>query len=576
MGCISELPPIRRVFLVAVMFIAFSQPIHAQAENVPATHPVYAFLKRMEIKGILKNYHDGILPLTRRRIAEFLMNVREAEDQLTIVERNILADFFVEFQFDIFKSLDTYHSLFDSPETGMGRIAAEFFSEKEKFLYAYTDTNVSFFVDGLLTLDARRSTGDALGRARAGFVQFGGRIRGTIFDNLGYYLQGTNAQFWGSREVLLRDRILSQSFTLNEAPDIQNFDFVEGYARYDAGIVALQVGRERILWGNGYGDKMIVSDNVRVFDFVRADAEYKSIKYTFVHAWLLGQRSQVIFTLPTDTTFRFYEPVNADKYFAAHRLAISPTSFLDIGFQEMAIYSYRSPDLAYLNPITLIESAQRSRDERDNVLWSFDIQLRPFKRLELYGSVVFDDINFPRWGTNSVQNKNAFQAGLITVDPFDILNTVAVVEYTRIEPYTFSHNRSRDNNYGSGGRILGHHIGPNSDSWFFRLDWFLTHRLSASFRIEIQREGENIYGADTLVKNVGGDFLQPHRQGKDPETKEFLGGNFTRTQRFQAYATYEFVNEVFFDLRYEMTRRSPAVGRKMVDHDFGIALRLDF
>lgn len=576
MGCISD-SRLRFIPLVAVTVVVFSRSVSAQAENVPVAHPVYNFLKRMEMKGIIGKYHDAILPLSRRQIAEFLITVRQVEEQLTTVERNTLADLFVEFQFDIFKSSDNYHSLFDSPETTVSRTAAEFFSEKEKFLYAYTDTIASLFVDGLLTFDARRSTGDALGRANAGFVQFGGRIRGTVFDNLAYYLQGTNAQFWGSRDVLLRDRVLSQSFTLNEAPDIQNFDFVEGYLQYNNGILSLQVGRERLLWGNGYGDKMIVSDNVRVFDFIRAEVQYKSLQYTFVHAWLLGQRSRIIFTLPTDTTFHFSEALNADKYFAAHRLEFSPASFLDIGFQEMAIYSYRSPDLAYINPITLIESAQRSRDERDNVLWSFDVQVRPLRRVEVYGSVLFDDINFPRWGTNSVQNKNAFQVGLLTVDAFDILNTLAVVEYTHIDPYTFSHNRSRDNNYGSGGKILSHHIGPNSDSWFFRLDYLFTHRLSTSIRFEIQREGDNIVDTTgVLVKNVGGDFLQPHRQGKDADTKEFLGGNVIRTRRFYVYATYEIVNEIFFDAWYEMIRRNPTIGKRTINHDFGIALRLDF
>jgi hypothetical protein len=560
-------------FLIVLILFSFSLAI-PQAENVPVFHPVYDFLKRMEVKGIIERYHDAVLPLSRGQIAQYLVSLKEREQELTKVERNILADLFVEFQYDIHGSLDRYHSLIDSPEPTVGRTVGEFFSEKEKFLYAYTDTNVSFFVNGLLIWDGRRSTGDALGKANAAFVQFGGRIRGSILRNLGYYLQGTNAQFWGSRDVLRRDKFISQSFGLNTA-GIQNFDFVEGYAQYNNETLSLQVGRERLLWGNGYGGKMIVSDNVRVFDFIRAEVQYKSLKYTFVHAWLLGRPSRVMFTLPSDTTFQFTEPINADKYFAAHRLEFSLASFLDVGFQEMAVYSNRSPDLAYLNPITLIESAQRSREERDNVLWSFDIQLRLLRQLELHGAILFDDINFPQWGTNSVQNKNAFQVGLLTVDPLGISNIAAAVEYTLIEPYTFSHNRSRDNNYSSGGSILGHHIGPNSDCWFFRFDYLLTHRLSTSIRFEIQREGNNIYDSTgTLVKNVGGDFLQPHRVGKDSDRKEFLGGNLVETHRLQAFATYEIVNEIFLDLRYEMTRRK--MGTTMLDHDFGAALRIDF
>ncbi len=561
-----------------MIYLFVSAHARAQTETVPVSHPAYRFLKRMEVKGVLERYNDAMVPLSRRSIADFLTKLRERGGELTQVERDILRDFFVEFEYDITGQTQNHHVLIGSSESGVGENLEDFFSEKEKFLYVYADTNLSLFVDGLLTWDARRSTGDALGSANATFIQFGGRIRGTVSNHFGYFLQATNAQFYGSRDVLRRDNLISQAYTLNIL-DAQNFDFVEGYARYDTDILSMQVGRERMLWGNGFGDKLILSDNVRVFDFIRGDAQYKSVKYSFVHAWLLGKGSTQKFSLPSDTSFKFSEPVNADKYFAAHRLELSFPELFDVGFQEMVIYSNRSPDLAYLNPFTLLESAQRSREERDNVLWALDIQGHFVRGLEIQGSILFDDINFPKWGTNAVQNKYAFQVGGMLTDPAGLSNVSLAVEYTRIEPYTFSHDRSRDNDYGSLGRILGHHIGSNADSWFFRLDYFFSRKLFTTLRFELQREGNNIYDAatDTLISNVGGDFLQPHRSGRDSDTKEFLGGNLVKTYRVQAFVTYEIVNEIFFDLRYEMRRRTDSLaGTRTTDHDYGLALRIDF
>lgn len=530
----------------------------------------------MELKGIIENYHDAVLPLSRREVASYLKTIKEHQELLTSVERDRLHDFEIEFQYELTETIGKSYSLFHFSEPSFSKHIDAVMSEGEKFLYVYADTNLSFWVNGLLTIDARRSQGDALGNERAAFVQFGGRIRGSIYQNLGYYIQGTNAKFWGSRDVLRRDKYISQAYTLNVL-DAQNFDIIEGYVRYAPGIVSLQVGRERLLWGLGYGDKMIASDNVRHYDFIRADAQYKSLKYTFLHGWLLGRRSHLSFQIAPDT-FRFSEPFNADKYFAAHRLEFSFPSLFDVGFQEMVIYSNRSVDLAYLNPVTLIESAQRARDERDNVLWALDVQTHFLRNLEFQGTILFDDINFPKWGTNSIQNKFAYQVGMMAVDPFGVHNTSVMVEYTRIEPFTFSHHRSRDNDYGSNGKILSHHIGPNSDSWFFRTDYFLTHNLFVSLRYETQRKGENIYGANQqLIKNAGGDILQPHRRGKDPETKEFLGGNLVRTNRFQAFLTYEIVNEIFFDVWYRFEERANSgLNRTINDHDYGIALRVDF
>jgi len=567
----------RMLFIIGALMI-FSHETYPQAENVPAVHPVYNFLKRMELKGVIERYHDAVIPLSRKEIARFLTVTKEHETSLTATEKRILQDYLVEFQYDISGSLEESHRLIQSRDSTVGDIVKGYFSDKEKYLYTLADTNVSLFVDGLLTIDSRRSTGDALGAANASFVQFGGRVRGTVYDHVGYYLQATNALVYGSKNVLRRDKYISQAYTLNVG-DASNFDFAEGYVRYQDDILSVQVGRERLVWGNGYGDKLIASDNPRVFDFIRADAKYKSFKYTFLHAWLLGKRSIDTFSLGSDPSFNFYEPVDADKYFAAHRFEFSFPSVVDVGFQEMAIYSNRSPDLGYLNPLTLIESTQRSRDERDNILWAFDAQAHFLKGFEFHGTVLFDDINFPKWGTNSVQNKNAYQLGMMAVDLLGFSNSSVMVEYTRTDPFTYSHSRSRDNDYGSLGRILGHHIGPNADSWFFRLDYAFNHRFLASVRLEVQREGNNIYGvvADTLVKNVGGDFLQPHRQSKDPDSKEFLGGDFVKTYRVQALATYEIINEIFLDFRYELARRNASVGAiNTTDHDFGLALRVDF
>jgi len=568
-----------RFVVLFILLVVLCSSTFPQAENVPTVNPVYLFLKRMEVKGIIGRYHDAILPLSRGQISEFLVDIKEKADLLTEVERNQLRDLYVEFQYDIDRSREGVYNILDFSEPGIGPTANALFSEREKCLYSYADSNASLFVDGLLTVDARRSTGDALGGANAEFAQFGGRIRGTIYGKLGYYMQGTNALFRGSRDVLLRDTQLNQSYTLANVFNTSSFDFSEGSVRYDARILSLQVGQERILWGNGYGTKLILSDNPRVFPFVRADAEYKSLKYTFVHAWLLGTRSSYKFLLPPETTSRdtLVEPLNADKYLAAHRLELSFPALFDVGFQEVLIYSNRSVDLAYLNPAILLESAQRSRDERDNNFWAVDIQTHFLKNVEFQGTVDFDDINFSNWGSNSWENRYAYQLGAMATDPLWIPNTTIAVEYTRVQPYTFSHGRSRDNSYGSDGRILGTQIGPNADSWFLRIDHMLTHRIFASIQAQIQRNGENVNSSSgVLLRNVGGDFLQPHRDS-DSTIVEFLDGNLVRTFALQAQVSYQIVRQIFVDARYMFTRQTDSsLNNESINHDFGVALRFDY
>ena len=546
----------------------------AQVETVPVNHPVYTFLKRMEVKGAIERYHDAILPLSRKEVGHFLTAIKGRSSELTGAEQGYLADFLSEFQFDITGTTEGFHSLVGSTEPTFGGALAQMFTNREKYLYAHTDSSLSFFVNGLLNFDMRRISGDALGNDHAEFVQFGGRIRGTIYDRLGYYLQATNAQFWGSRSLLERDQSISQAYTLTVG-DAQNFDFAEGYVRYEGGILSAQLGRERVLWGTGYDQQMVLSENPRVFDFIRADVQYKSLKYTFMHAWLLGTRSYLLFTLPSDTSTQFVEPLNADKYFAAHRLEFSFPGLFDIGGQEMVIYSNRAPDLAYLNPVTLIESAQRSRGERDNVFWAFDIQTHFIRGLELNATLLLDDIHFmeffkPRW-----YNRYGYQAGLCLTDPLLLPNTTFFAEWTRIEPYVFAHDRSRDDNYGSLGAVLGPRIGPNSDSWFFRVDVLPARNVSFSARVTFVRHGDNYIDANGKFVNVGGDILQGHRPS-DPLDRVFLDGILTHTKRLQLLSTYEFLNQMWLQGWYEFESvKNVTLGGTSTNHTFGLMLRTE-
>jgi hypothetical protein len=529
----------------------------------------------MEVGGMIERYHDAILPLSRREVADFLIAVFKRENDLTIAERGILAQFLSEFQFDLRRTTEGFLSVVDSDEPTFGAALAQEFSHREKFLYVLADSNATMFINGLLTFDARRIRGDALGSTHTEFVQFGGRIRGTMLGKLGYSLLGTNAQFWGSRELLYRDPFISQMYTLG-VTDAHNFDNSEGYIRYDGGIVSVQLGKERVLWGSGYDQKMIASENVRPYEFIRADVQYKALKYTFFHGSLLGRNRSLVFTDPTDSTVTYVEPVVADKYFAAHRIEFSFPGVFDIGFQEMAIYSNRSPDLAYLNPFIVIESAQRSREERDNISWAFDIQTHFLRGLELQSTIVFDDIHFPEFFQPRWYNRYAYQAGLMLTDPLFVPDMTLMVEYTRVKPYVYAHDRSREDSYTSLNSVLGPRIGPNADSWFVRLDYFPLRNLTFSLRVASVRHGENYIdpGTGKLI-NVGGDVFQGHRP-IDPLDAHFLDGILLRSRSFEFLTTYEIVNQIWLDgwLLYE-SEENASLNSTTKNTTFGARVRME-
>jgi hypothetical protein len=549
--------------------------LFAQTENVPVDNPVYLFLDRLETRNLISGYHDAILPLSRKEIAARLAEVAPAAHDLSESEQGLLADFQREFSFELTGSSDHFTSLLGGDDSTVSRPHLHNGGERERALYILVDSSVTLFVNGLLAFDARTISGDALGATDAEYIQFGGRFRGTLFKSVGFFLQGTNAQFWGSRQLLQRDRLIGQAHTLSVL-DTRNFDFVDGYLRYANEMFSAQIGHERILWGLGSDQKMIASDNVRTYDFIRIGAEYKSFQYTFAHAWLLGSEYDIQFQLPGDTT-AYTEPANADKYFAAHRFEFTFPKVVDVGFQEIAIYSNRSPDLAYLNPLILIESAQRARGERDNVYWAFDLETHFLAGLQLSGTLFFDDIHLPEFFEPKWYNRYAYQASALFAEPLFFTNMSMVIEYTRVEPYVFSHNRSRENTYSSLGALLGPRIGPNADAWHLRLDWLPARRLQISARATFERSGENVYDSTgLLVKNVGGDFRQPHRPN-DPVDRVFLDGTLMKRDRIELTSAYEVVHQFWLEGWYLFeSSRNVTAEKKEDNHTIALQARIEF
>jgi hypothetical protein len=547
---------IRAVVVVMSILLAASTA-RSQAENVPAHDPVYAFLKTMEVKGIIDHYADAVLPLSRAEVARYLHAIDLHRDGLSVAEQDRLNDYLSEYSYELTGSVSHFDALISASGDRVDSVGSGIHPGRERVAVLHADSVVTLFLNGLVSADTRHVSGDALGSVHTQFLEVGVRARGTLLGHLGYTFRMTNAQFWGSRELLSRDERIAQSHALSVG-NIQNFDFAEGSVRYDAGIISAQIGRERILWGTSvFDEKMVLSDHPRAFDYIRADAAYGVFRYTFMHAWILGSESRVFFYVGNDSSSSHSEPVIADKYFAAHRFGLSFPGVVDLGFQEMVVYSNRSVDLAYLSPLSFIESTQRSRGERDNVMWVFDLKTLFLKNLQFTGTILYDDINVPDMFSDLWTDRYAWQVGLQYADPFTIPNTGLKVEYTRVEPYVFSHGRSRDDNFTSLGRILGPAVGPNGDAWQFGVTVTPRWNLSISGSVLLGRHGMNYVNPWTgeLDRNFGSDPLVPHRNG-DPEHKVFLAGSLQKTLRADLQVVWEPVNGLWVEAayRYESLR----------------------
>jgi hypothetical protein len=541
----------RLIFLpvvVVLLYMVSHRQAAAQVENVPAEHPVYEYLHRMEVKRILPKFNRTVAPVSRRRIAGYLRDVMVRADELSTVERNLLNLYRIEFAHDLDDGRARATDLFG--EGGLYGGLSDLFTFKQRYLYQWQDTSGNaLFINGIVSAEIRSRSGDE--QANLTMAEAGGRIRGTLGGKVGFFLDGLNGKTWGDRPFALEDqRLLTNSNYRLIGNDY--YDESNGYIRFDTGWFGLQIGRERLLWRENYGRSLILSSHPPTFDFVRFDASYGAVNYNFIHGWIMGPRELISFDPDLPPL-----PYNAQKYFVAHRLEFSVfRNVLQIGINETLIYARESPELGYLNPVSFLITTERNLGDRDKLMIGIDFAVRPLRNVEISFGGLFDDLNFEESFSTFPGNRWAVHGGIYLVDPLGIPNLDVMADYTRIEPYFYAHQRSPDRYYAHTDFLIGHPLGPNSDDTTIRMIYKPHWQWRLSFEFQRERHGDNIVDEEgNIVRNVGGDFLMPHRR-IDPREKKFLDGVLRTNYYYRGDVRFEVLRQIYIGGRVEFASLS--------------------
>jgi hypothetical protein len=547
---------------------------YAQIENVPAGNPVYSFLKQMQVQGILNDYSDVILPLSRKKVLEALRQVDKNKDKISSTDRKYLERLKKKLDFYEEKSISSIKT--DSSRSGSifdnfpADFPGNFFTDSEKHLYSYNDRNINFYINPVVEYKYINSS---FNKNNSSLFNLGGVLRGSYNDWFGFYLLGTNGIVSGNRDVAELDKRVRQSYTFNDTK-INYFPYTEGYARVEKGIVSLQIGRERVLWGTGYINRLILSENPPPFDFIRFNISYKSLSYNFLHGWLVQKPTLTILDSLGD-----YFKTKGSKYIAMSRLGFRPNNKLSLGITQMIIYSNRPLEAAYLTPFLFFESAQRSLNDLDNSFLSFDGRYLITPGIEVNSSIIFDDINFKRLAEgqwNASNNGTAWQIGTIITDPILLSDLVFKMEYIQIRPYMYSHPGLRGAlTYTNNGYLLSPDIQPNSTHFSTEIDYRFSSELYAQLNYSHELHGNNIYDSQgNLIKNVGGDVFQ-NKTFFDSYFADLLDGEKATTDVFTLSVDYEFLYGFYGSLTFQYKNKL-SNGLKTTDNILSASLRLSF
>lgn len=556
-----------RRHIVLACLLACTGPVSpAQVENVPIAHPVYEFLDRLGVLGLLPAFSASMLPLERGAVGELLRSAVPSRSLLGPADAMTMDKYIREFAPEAGMRAEEDLVLLGSHGSASELING-LVSQKQKYLVAFADSLVTVYGEFLASVEYRSLHGDSRGDVDATLKTLGGRFRGTIAGKLGYMLQSTNGVMSGNRNFALSDPRLATNVKLNE-PNGRNFDVTEAYLRLSFGWAAVQFGREFSTVGVGYGDRLMLSDNAPAFDALGFDIRYKAFRFRFLHGALLKDPAGFPGLLEK-------EPAAATKYLALHRFQFTLWQRLNISVNEMVIYQRLTPEFAYINPINFFKSAEHSLRDRDNALLMFDAEYFALPGCKVYGSWLIDDIDFSRMGSGWWGNEFAWQAGGYIADVAGLRACDALLEYTRIEPYVYS-NRIAGNDYSHSGVGLGHRLPPNSDEVAGQIRLRFSERLRTRLLYSYQRHGQNLVAGDSVIVNVGGSFSQGHRDG-DNETARFLEGARQTIQRVGVRADYEPVTDLFLTGVAEWIHtRNEATAASGSDIAVNLQLRIEY
>lgn len=507
-----------------LVFFTFIYVSPAQVEHIPLTSPVYDFLLRAENKGYLEHNSLSSLPLQRKQIVEIL-NSMYTDNSISANDKSI-AEFYLR---ELNYMPEENAVVFENEQYQDNIFFDDILSSKDKYFYKYTDSNSNLELKPLVKAELFSTGNNNYDKKSSILLQGGARLSGTLSNSFGYYLQATNGSIVKGDRQLVTDRENSYANNVKFADLDSDLDFTQSHVRYDNDWFYATLGREVRNVGAGLFQKVFISNSSQPYDAISLGARFNSFEYRFTHGSVLAS--------PLDSNIaQGFNSTIPDKFLVMHRFAFRP-KWGEIALWESVIYSNRSIDFGYLNPLSFLKSLEHALRDRDNSMMGIDATIRPFDNFQLKGSFLLDDIILSEIGNGYWSNKTAWNvAATYSFDfPVDL-----GIEYSRVEPYTYSHFNPL-NTYSNDRRLLGSIIQPNSDLIGFMVNYWIGEKYPITFKYFRKRHGENVIVDGELVENVGGDINQTIRPA--PIDKyygvEFLDGNLVNSNIYDFTFGYE-------------------------------------
>ena len=545
---------VEKLLIVCVSVLVSATVEGASLINVPLNpdlsdfnRETYRFVHRLLNKRVLPGIRRGSLPLTRKQVVSYLLEVdqkqKNGEIALSAIDQerlNTLLTFYREAWEGFLTPINPTQVI-----ENVGGVSGE--TPKQKHPDSETQNPSGNRRLHLMTMKGKKKGKDYLFSFDLRASQ---RVIAHLVDNLSEeqptegnmhvttiypHLYGQVGETFAFTTEIAH-RFVYGEFFEDFFPDetkirqleggLKNRTAINAYLKFDLPWFELQIGQDTLQWGPGYHDSLLVSKNPLAMDMIKLQAIYEPATFTAFTGILEDMSPEI-----------------NHKYISGHRVEGYFWDRFGFGLSEVVIYGDRF-EPGYLNPINiyLINEQPISRaDGRvpgsgDNVLMSVDMRLRLVDDFEIYGELMVDDgnpaANFKHWDT-----KFGILGGIYLTDPFGIADTDFHAEYAFINQYAYTHVNPV-NVYKHFTTPIGHQIGSDADNLWVELRRRWTDRLETTFGYELERHGSGDIDKQHPADAPKDDVWTPLSGVTESEHRLSVGANWVVIGHYSLYAEW--------------------------------------
>ncbi|MBN1780053.1 hypothetical protein JW948_02935 [bacterium] len=257
----------------------------------------------------------------------------------------------------------------------------------------------------------------------------------------------------------------------------------QAYVSARFGRFGMKFGRDFLKWGAGRSGTLIFSDAARPMDHFLGSVTAGP----FTFSYLLSRLDDWPLTPRLADSLG---GTRARRYVSAHRL---DARFFDGRLQcavtEAVIYGgvNRSPEFSYLNPFIFYHGSQMNEANTANTFGSIDVLWAPANRVQLYASLMIDDIQIEETGPGDLEPDEIgyIIGGRWTPNG----STLISAEYARVTNRTYKTINPWETFMHRNGP-LGHPLGNDFDLWQVEAGQWFGPSVRASLSFTQIRKGE--------------------------------------------------------------------------------------